>query len=411
MSRYHYDSRSSSPSRQCFSAHSGLAPRRTESLLEVRALLKEHGNTEFQSARKSEDEIKRMKNKATRHYYEHQNELLDYFREVDELLSETIGVVAHTLAREGDPLLPITRARTEEKAAEQKRKDKIAINVNFVTNVFLLLAKIIVILFSDSLSLLASAVDSAMDLISVLIIFFTARAAGTSDIYNYPAGKHRMEPLGVVVFAVVMITSFSQILVQSVQRLTDRNTAIVDLPIIAIVAMIITIVVKAIVWLTYRNFESTSIRALAQDAENDVVFNVFSILFPFAEHAVHWAYLDPIGALLLSIYIIQEWIGTLWECVRDLVGHRAPPIQHQRIMYLVTRFSPLVKAVQFCNVYSAGGGLIVEIDVLLPRDISLPKSHDICESIQYSIESLTGIQRAYVHADYNANNPSGHQVR
>lgn len=85
-------------------------------------------------------------------------------------------------------------------------------------------------------------------------------APAHGDLNQYPAGKHRMEPLGVVVFAVVMITSFSQILVQSVQRLTDRNTAIVDLPIIAIVAMIITIVVKAIVWLTYRNFESTSIR-------------------------------------------------------------------------------------------------------------------------------------------------------
>ena len=49
----------------------------------------------------------------------------------------------------------------------------------------------------------------------------------------------------------------------------------------------------------------------------------------FVGHALRWVYLDPIGALLLSIYIIQEWIGTLWECVRDLVGHRAEPIQHQ----------------------------------------------------------------------------------
>jgi divalent metal cation (Fe/Co/Zn/Cd) transporter len=55
--------------------------------------------------------------------------------------------------------------------------------------------------------------------------------------------------------------------------------------------------------------------------------------------------------------------------------------------------------------------MIVEIDVLLPPDISLPKSHDICESIQYCIESLEGISRAYVHADYNAKNPSGHQPR
>jgi divalent metal cation (Fe/Co/Zn/Cd) transporter len=55
---------------------------------------------------------------------------------------------------------------------------QIAVNVNFAINVFLLLAKIVVVVVSNSLSLLASAVDSAMDLISVLIIFFTAKAAG-----------------------------------------------------------------------------------------------------------------------------------------------------------------------------------------------------------------------------------------
>ncbi|KAK9897836.1 hypothetical protein P389DRAFT_195422 [Cystobasidium minutum MCA 4210] len=374
--------------------------------------MKEHeSNPEFQEARKSEEELKGMKNKQLREYYIRQNELLDYFQEVDELLSETTGVVAHTLAREGDPLLPITRESTDKKAAEQKRKDKIAINVNFIINVFLLLAKVLVVILSNSLSLLASAVDSTMDLVSVLIIFFTTRAAGTTDMYNYPAGKNRMEPLGVVVFSVVMITSFSQILVESIQRLADRNISFIDLPYVAIGAMVVTVLVKAVVWLTYRSFESTGIRALSQDAQNDVVFNIFSLLFPFVGHTINWVYLDPLGALILSVYIIQEWIGTLWECVRDLVGHRADPIQHQRIIYLVTRFSPLVKAVQFCNVYSAGGGLIVEIDVLLPRDISLPKSHDICESIQYSIESLEGIQRAYVHADYNTKNPSGHQVR
>lgn len=68
-----------------------------------------------------------------------------------------------------------------------------------------------------------------------------------------------------------------------------------------------------------------------------------------------------------------EWIETLWECVSDLVGCRADPAQHQRIMYLVTRFSPLVRAVQHVNVYTGGGGMIVEVDVLLPKEISLPK--------------------------------------
>ena len=73
--------------------------------------------------------------------------------------------------------------------------------------------------------------------------------------------------------------------------------------------------------------------------------------------------------------------------------------------------------------------MIVEIDVLLPADCSLPRSHDICELIQNSIENLEGVARAYVHADYkcvrqfhirlpctdstviSAQNPSGHQIR
>lgn len=75
-----------------------------------------------------------------------------------------------------------------------------------------------------------------------------------------------MEPLGVVVFSVVMITSFSQILVESIQRLADRNISFIDLPYVAIGAMVVTVLVKAVVWLTYRSFESTGIRGMFESA-------------------------------------------------------------------------------------------------------------------------------------------------
>lgn len=38
--------------------------------------------------------------------------------------------------------------------------------------------------------------------------------------------------------------------------------------------------------------------------------------------------------------------------------------------------------------------MIVEIDVLLPKETSLPMAHDLCEMIQYTIEALEGINRA-----------------
>lgn len=144
---------------------------------------------------------------------------------------------------------------------------QVYININFAVNVLLLGAKIAVVIISSSLSLLASAVDSFMDFLSTLIIFFTARASGQSDPYKYPLGKSRMEPIGVVVFSVCMIVSFAQVGVESVQRLFNKHLELVDLPPTAIGAMVTTVAVKFVMWIWCRSFKSTSIQggSLADD--------------------------------------------------------------------------------------------------------------------------------------------------
>ena len=85
-----------------------------------------------------------------------------------------------------------------------------AINVNLAINVVLLAAKIFVVLLSKSISLLASTVDSAMDLLSTLIIAGTAWWISHEDWktgFAYPVGKRRLEPVSIVVFSVFMQAS------------------------------------------------------------------------------------------------------------------------------------------------------------------------------------------------------------
>ena len=117
---------------------------------------------------------------------------------------------------------------------------------------------------------------------------------------------------------------------------------------------------------------------------SDVVFNFFSIVFPFIGQLIRFKYLDAIGGALLSICasravvclthadIIYEWAETLFENVSNLSGARASPAEHQRIAYLLSRFSPLIKGVQFLNVYTQGDRVIVETDIVLPHDTPLP---------------------------------------
>ncbi|KAK4055623.1 hypothetical protein OIV83_000169 [Microbotryomycetes sp. JL201] len=355
--------------------------------------------------RKSDEELRKMK-KKTRQFYEHQNEILDGFKQVDEILDN-----ARISAKTGN-LTPYLPQGQSEREAEFERKVQLAINVNFAVNVVLLAAKIAIVVLSNSVSLVASTVDSAMDFLSTLIIFGANKVIqhkSWRSTYHYPTGKKRMEPMSVVIFSVVMTSSFVQVAIESLQRLFARDAGgPATIPPVGLAVMVATIVIKLVMWLWCRSIKNSSVEALTQDAENDIVFNLFSMLFPFVGQLLGWRVLDPIGGLLLSVYIIVEWIETLFDNVVKLTGRRAMPSEHQRVAYLLTRFSPLIRGVQHLSVYHAGDHYVVEVDIVLPPDIALTTAHDLGEAAQYSIEQLEGIDRAFVHLDVTFNPLSGH---
>lgn len=76
---------------------------------------------------------------------------------------------------------------------------QIAIYVNLAANTILLIGKIVVIILTSSLSVLASLVDAALDFLSTAIVFVTTRMIKHQDQHRYPVGRRRLEPIGVLV--------------------------------------------------------------------------------------------------------------------------------------------------------------------------------------------------------------------
>ncbi len=64
----------------------------------------------------------------------------------------------------------------EELEARRQKGVKIAIYGSFILNVLLFIAKIVAVVLSGSISLIASAVDSGLDLMSGSIIFITCES-------------------------------------------------------------------------------------------------------------------------------------------------------------------------------------------------------------------------------------------
>ena len=84
---------------------------------------------------------------------------------------------------------------------------KLAIHATFWVNVALFFMKSFASVESLSLSIIASTLDSFLDLLSGSVIFFASWIVnGHSREQKFPGGTSRVEPLAVLIFAVAMFT-------------------------------------------------------------------------------------------------------------------------------------------------------------------------------------------------------------
>ncbi|BFZ62708.1 hypothetical protein YB2330_003818 [Saitoella coloradoensis] len=366
-----------------------------------------------------EDETLKKMKKKVRAFYDQQNSLIEKLLVIDQLLASDFphGLI-HTYDTgsprptdlENQPLLG-----GDSSPEETSKLTWLAINVNFAANVFLLAAKLVVALATNSLSILASLVDSSLDFLSTVIIWTTAKIIENRDWksrYQFPVGRNRLEPIGVLVFAVIMTVAFFQVAVQAGHRLLfEESREVVRLTNLSIGIMASTVLVKGLCWLWCKNFKTTSVQALAQDAMNDVVFNFFSIVFPLVGGFFNVWWLDSLGAILISLYIVVEWLQTSAEHIQRLSGMTAAIEDQQQIVYLAARFSNLIQYVTMVNAYHAGDKLVVEVEICLDPKTSLKDGHDLGEALQWMIECLPNVERAHVHLDYSHSSPIGHKPR
>lgn len=391
-----------------------------------------------------------QKNKKLKKFYEEQNSLIDRYAEIDHLLDYG-KIHFHMLSEYTQSKLAPVREVEETDAAlssepmdqtgsksrlnelpgnigeggrflgydaeESGREVVLAILVNFFINFLLLVGKVVISLMTSSLSVVASLVDSVLDFLSTFIIYVANRLSNTKNWRTqimYPIGRAKLEPLGILIFSVIIIISFLQVGLESTKKLLLTSPAEripVSIGRDAISIMVVTVLAKVGCWWWCSVSKSSSVQALAQDAMTDIIFNSVSLVMPVVGHVTGIWWFDPAGALALSIYVVVSWSATAFEHLDNLTGAVAPIADYKVILYLAYRFAEPIKLITALKVYHVGDMLNVEIDVVFDTEgfnLSFRDAHDIAEALQYAIETLPMVERAFVHIDYMEGNFKGH---
>jgi cation diffusion facilitator family transporter len=352
--------------------------------------------------------------KKTRRYYKTQNELLN---SIDDIQLHLDDYHSGSMSTAKKPFFTPSRVSM----------------ITFFINLGLFCAKAVAAALSGSLAVISSVLDSAVDLASGAILWYSTRAIKRVDYYLYPRGRRKLEPVAIMILAVIMSLASVQVIESSVQRIisyagydTDcqlksynesevlcgtreeldellgpcssgAEGPIVELPTIIICCT--TIVVKLTLYLVCRNMSNPTIQALAQDHRNDVVSNSTAIACGLIGYHL-LKYIDPAGAIVISFYIIINWFITAYEQIKLLTGYTASREFINMLTWVIVNHDPRILYIDDLKAFHFGNNYFVEVDMVLPASMPIRESHDIGETLQIKLERLEEVERVFVHIDY-----------
>lgn len=293
------------------------------------------------------------------------------------------------------------------------------VQVSFAVNMVLFCIKTYIFASTGSLAVLASLLDSSVDLLAQGVLMITNRMADRPrDTYQtlYPAGVSRVEPIGVIVCAVTMCIGAFMVICRSAFDLYMVYGAGGQLPDVNLTMesgsfLACLIGLKAVLWRwcrTQAGKGNVSLDAVADDHRNDVASN--GVALAAAAVASVWKNAwatDPVGAVLISTWIILAWCATVKEQADLLVGKAADPTFLELIRELVETHDPCV-ALDTIRAYHFGPKFLVEIELIMASDTPLIESHDVGILLQHKIENLEDCERCFVHIDYQHREDDDH---
>jgi divalent metal cation (Fe/Co/Zn/Cd) transporter len=189
---------------------------------------------------------------------------------------------------------------------------------------------------SGSLSLFTTMADSVFDPFSGIMLYMSHRAVNKVDRRKYPSGRARISTAGNIVFSFFMFSVSLVLIVMSARDLASGNegdTNAFHLP--AVIAVAIAFATKLglffLCWTVKDIYSQVDI--LWRDHRNDLFINSFGILTSVGGSKLRW-WIDPMGAIVLSVLIAGLWLHTAWEEFQLLIGITADKDVLQLITYV-----------------------------------------------------------------------------
>ncbi len=282
------------------------------------------------------------------------------------------------------------------KEAKAYRATLIAI----ISAVILLSLKAVVGVLIYSLSVVADAFDSLLDLlVSILMFFFLKHAALPPD-EEHPFGHGKYDAVASLFQATIMV-GFAGILCTEAMNKILHNLP-VRLPEFGIGVILLNIVFKVMLikylFQIYKETGYLSLFSLVGNFKGDL-YNSLGIIFALSVAkglGIH--IFDPLIAILIAGFFVKTAVIIYREAFHQILD-KAPREIQRRVERLLTEHYPNIVGFHKLRVRRAGNSLQMDMHILLPNGLSLEEAHDLSEHLEKDIRDIFPLAVVVIHME------------
>ena len=284
--------------------------------------------------------------------------------------------------------------------------------ISIWTNLTLSLFKALLGLWSGSVSLIADAIHTFSDVSTSIVIVIAFRIAKKPSDKAHPFGHGRMEAIGTVIVAVLLMVAGIEMFKTSISHLLHPSPYKASWFLISMVAL--TIIIKeALAQFSHKLgilIESSALKADAWHHRIDAISSILVILALLGQRLFHVLYLDGMAGIAVSVMIAYTGWHIVKDGIDDLLGKR-PPIHFVKDIKDMVCAHPEIMDMHDLIIHEYGKNSDMSFHIEVPESTSLKRAHALADDISKKINQHFNTHST-VHVDpVNTSDPELKAIR
>ena len=269
--------------------------------------------------------------------------------------------------------------------------------IGSIANFLLLIIKFLAGIIGHSAAMVADAVHSLSDFVTDIIVILFVRISGKPEDEGHDYGHGKYETLATAIIGIILFFVGVGILVNGTTSVIDtlNGKPLAPPSILALIVAGVSIITKEALYqytvTKGKHLNSQALTANAWHHRSDAFSSIGTLAGIGGAICLgeKWRVLDPIAAIVVSLFIMKVSIKLLKPCVDELLERSLPAETENKILDIILSFSE-VSSPHHLRTRRIGNNIAIEVHIRMDGNISLLDAHTLASKIEQRLKAEFG---------------------